>query len=86
MRRRVILQDQPSRYQRMDLTEALYPHLQEIDQTCKERVGGLVKDMAQRENVTEALKASNQMEWVGRMNNILHRAEELVVYELIYED
>ena len=44
----------------------------------------LVKQMAERENVTEALKTENQMEWVGRMNNIRNRATELVNAELIY--
>ena len=43
-----------------------------------------VKQMAKREGVTEALKAENQMEWVGRMNNIRNRATELVNAELIY--
>ena len=40
--------------------------------------------MAQREGVTEALKAVNQMEWVGRMNSIRNRAEEMVLHKLIY--
>jgi hypothetical protein len=40
--------------------------------------------MAKREGVTEAFKAENQMEWVGRMNNIRNRATELVNAELIY--
>lgn len=44
----------------------------------------LVKEMAEKQGVTEALKAENQMEWVGRMNNIRNRATELVNAELIY--
>ena len=44
----------------------------------------LVKEMAEKKGVTEALKAENQMEWVGRMNNIRNRATELVNAELIY--
>ena len=43
-----------------------------------------VKEMAEKQGVTEALKAENQMEWVGRMNNIRNRATELVNAELIY--
>ena len=43
-----------------------------------------VKQMAKREGVTEALKAENQMEWVGRMNNICNQATEFVNAELIY--
>ncbi|MGO5315206.1 TnpV protein [Bilifractor sp. LCP21S3_A7] len=40
--------------------------------------------MAQQKNLTEKLKADNQMEWVARMNNIRHRADEIVLNELIY--
>lgn len=40
--------------------------------------------MAERENVSERLKAENQMQWVGRMNNIRNRAEEIIREELIY--
>lgn len=43
----------------------------------------LVKQMAEREGVTEQLKAENQMEWVGRMNNIRSRAMEIVNAEII---
>ena len=43
-----------------------------------------VKEMAEKQGVTEALKAENQMEWVGRMNNICNQATEFVNAELIY--
>ena len=45
----------------------------------------LVKQMAEREGVTEQLKADNQMEWVARMNNIRSRATEIVNHDIIYE-
>ena len=45
----------------------------------------LPKQMAEREGVTEALKASDQMAWVGHMNNIRSRAEEIVLSEVVYE-
>ena len=44
----------------------------------------LVEQMAEAEGVTEQLKADNQMEWVGRMNNIRNRAKEIVNAKLIY--
>ena len=44
----------------------------------------LVKQMAEREGVTEQLKAENQMEWVGKMNNILNSALEVINAKLIY--
>ena len=45
----------------------------------------IVSAMAKQENVTEALKATNQMEWVRRMNSIRNRTEEIVLTELVYE-
>ena len=62
----------------------LSKHLSEIDQACNERMEILVPDMAKREGVTEALKASNQMEWVRRMNNIRNRAEEITLREVVF--
>lgn len=44
----------------------------------------LIKQMAEREGVTEQLKAQNQMEWVGKMNNIANRAREIINTKLIY--
>jgi len=44
----------------------------------------LISAMAKQEGVTEALKATDQMEWVGRMNNIRNRAEEIILHELVY--
>ena len=49
-----------------------------------ERFELLMKQLAERENITEELKATNQLEWVGRMNNIKHFAEEIILKELIY--
>ena len=71
-------------YTTMFLNGTLYRHLAEIDQICSERVDFLIRQMAKREGVTEALKASAQLEWVGRMNNIKNRAEEIVLSELVY--
>ena len=71
-------------YTVMFLNGTLYQHLAEIDQNCNERVDLLVRQMAKREGVSETLKASAQLEWVGRMNNIKNRAEEIVLSELVY--
>ena len=62
----------------------LFEHLAEIDQACNERIEIIVSAMAKQEGVTEALKATDQMEWVCRMNNIRNRAEEIVLTELVY--
>lgn len=61
----------------------LNAHLAEIDRQAEEMFFRLVKQMAEREGVTEQLKAQNQMEWVGRMNNIRNIAAEIINHELI---
>ena len=59
-------------------------YLADIDKQAEEMFFQLVKQMAEREGVTEQLKADNQMEWVARMNNIRNSVIELVNRELIY--
>ena len=61
----------------------LNSYLADINRQAKEIFSRLVKQMAEREGVTEQLKADNQMEWVGRMNNICSRAIEIVNNDLI---
>ncbi len=61
----------------------LNSHLAEIDEQATDMCFRLVKELAEKEGVTEQLKAENQMEWVGRMNNIRNRAEEVVYNEII---
>ena len=62
----------------------LNSYLADIDKQAEDMLFRLVKQMAKREGVSEALKVENQMEWVGQMNNIRNRATELVNAELIY--
>ena len=62
----------------------LNDHLADVDRQAEELFSWLVKHMAEREGVTESLKAQDQMAWIGRMNNIRNRATEIVNYELIY--
>ena len=59
-------------------------YLADIDKQAEDMLSRLVKQMAEREGVTEQLKAENQMEWVARMNNIRNRATEIVNTDLIY--
>ncbi len=74
----------PALYSSMLLTGKLDKHLAEIDRACSERVELITNQLAQREGVTEALKAADQMTWVARMNNIRASAEETVLSELVY--
>lgn len=62
----------------------LHSYLADIDEKIRERLDFLVKKMAEKEGITEQLKAENQMLWVGKMNNIRLCAEEIVFKELIY--
>ena len=61
----------------------LNSHLAEIDNRANELFDRLVKQLAEKEGITEQLKATDQMAWVGAMNNIRNRAEEIIVHELI---
>ena len=62
----------------------LFSHLAEIDSQAEESFSRLVEQMANAEGITEQLKEQNQFDWVQRMNNIRHRATEIVNAELIY--
>ena len=85
LRQTYLREHRPVLYNALFLGGTLYQHLVEIDQTCNERMERLIAQLAEREGVTEALKASAQLEWVGRMNNIRNRAEEIVLAEVVYE-
>lgn len=66
------------------MEDKLSEHLQEIDKTATNRYNLLMKQLAEQENITEELKAINQFEWVGKMNSIKNRTEEIIFNELIY--
>ena len=86
MRKRYLKEQHPVLFSELLLSGQLFPHLVEIDQTCEGRMELLVLQMAKSEGVTEALKAEDQMAWVGKMNSIRSRAEEIVLHELIYTE
>ena len=62
----------------------LQEHLVEIDREANDRLETMVSQAAEAQNITEALKASDQMAWVGAMNNIKHQVAEIIFKELIY--
>lgn len=68
----------------LQLSGKLNSYLADIDKQAEEMCSRLIKQMAEREGITEQLKAANQMEWVRQMNNIRIRANEIVLHELIY--
>ena len=83
-RRRYLRTHMDGIYTGMLLTGILEPHLAEIGESAQAMFDRLVKQMKKTEGVTERLKAEKQMEWVGRMNSICSRAEEVVLSELVY--
>ena len=84
MRRSYLKEHRKVLFANMTVNGTLFEHLAEIDQSCNERMESIVSAMAEKEDVTEALKAADQMEWVRRMNSIRNRAEEIVLTELVY--
>ena len=85
MRQAYLEEHRPGLYERLLLSGKLYEHLAEIDACCAERMDRIVRRMADAEGVTEDLKARDQIAWVGRMNNIRQRAEEMILKELIFD-
>ena len=67
------------------LSGKLNSYLAEIDNRAIEMFDRLVKQLAEKEGITEQLKAQDQMAWVGAMNNIRNRAEEIVLHEMIFD-
>ena len=84
MRRSYLKEHRKVLYTNLTVSGTLFEHLAEIDRSCNERMENIVSAMAKQEKVTEVLKATDQMEWVRRMNNIRNRAEEIVLTELVY--
>ena len=66
------------------LSGKLNSHLAEIDKRATEMFDRLMKQLAEKEGITEQLKAQDQMAWVGAMNNIRNAAEEIVNAEVIF--
>ena len=71
-------------YMELLLEGKLNEYLHDIDEECYEMMDRLVEQMKEKQGVTEKLKAENQMLWVGKMNNIIACAEEVVVREVVY--
>ena len=84
MRKKYLQEHRPVLWNRLILSEKLYPHLREIDETANRRLEQMMPGLMQSAGVTEALKASDPMKWVGLMNNLKAQAEEVILTELIY--
>ena len=83
MHREYLKEQHPSLYQRLILNGTMGRHLAYADGRATAMLESLITQMVKQEGVTEQLKAEQPMEWVGRMNNIRSRAEEIVMEEVI---
>ena len=84
MRKTYLQEHRPILWNQMILSETLYPHLREIDETANQRLAQMMPELMQSAGVTESLKASDPMKWVGLMNSLKAQAEETILAELIY--
>lgn len=84
MRRQYLQENNPLLYSQLIITGQLFPHLWEIQETAQNRMAQMMSEMAEEAGVTEELKASDPLQWVGLMNTLKAQAEEIVLNELIY--
>ena len=84
MRLRYLKENKKAEYTVLFIENKLQEHLVDIDKTANKRFELLMKQFAKKENITEELKATNQIEWVGKMNAIKNAVEEIIFKELIY--
>ena len=71
-------------YTELLMKDKLNEYLHDIEITLMEKEQSLMKEFAEKENINEELKSSNQMLWIGKMNNLKSRVEEIILKEYIY--
>ena len=84
LRKTYLKEHRPILWNKMILSETLYPHLREIDETANRRLEQMMPELMKSAGVTESLKASDPMKWVQTMNSLKAQAEEVILSELIY--
>ena len=83
MRREYLREHKPIQYNCLLLSGKLWTYLADLNEQAQDRLDRIIEQMKTAEGITEALKASDPMAWVQRMNNIRNRAEEIILQELI---
>ena len=86
MHRDYIKEHNPIRFNDLCLSGELWTYLADLNEQTQNRLERIIEQMKAAEGVTEGMKASDQMAWVGAMNSIRNRAEEIVLHEMIYEE
>ena len=84
MRRVFLEQNNPMLFNDMILSETLFPHLWEVQQTCEKRMKLLMEELLAKNPAPD--KATQQRAWVAHMNSLKAQAEEIVLRELVYEE
>ena len=84
MRERYLQKHHPGRYSYLLLSGELDPHLLEIDTAAQHYLDAMIPHMAHTAGITEALKAQDQLVWLGRMNAVRAQVEDMIRAELIY--
>ena len=84
MRKTYLKEHRPVLFTNLLLSEKLYPHLREIDETAQTRLETMMSKLMEAAGISEKLKAENPMQWVGLMNNCKAQAEETILSELVY--
>lgn len=84
MHREYLKEHHPIRFNDLVLSSQLWIYLADLNEQAQERLSLIIKQIKASEGVTEKLKAANQMAWIGSMNSIRNRAEEIILQELIY--
>ena len=86
MHRDYIKEHNPIRFNDLCLSGELWTYLADLNEQAQNRLELIIEQMKSSEGVTEELKSADQMAWVGAMNNIRNRAEEIILREMIYEE
>ncbi len=84
VRREYLREHKPIQYNCLLLSGELRTYLADLNEQAQDRLERMIDQMKMAEGVTEELKAADPMAWVGAMNNIRNRAEEIILQELIY--
>lgn len=84
LRKSYLQEHRKAKYQILLLQGKLVEHLNQIDAEARDREEQLVKQMMEKQGITEKLKRQDNMEWTRRMNAICHNAEEMILTEMIY--
>ena len=86
MHRDYLKEHHPILYNDLILSGQFWTYLADLNEQVQERLSLIIEQMKAAEGVTEELKAADQMTWVGAMNSIRNRAEEIILREMIYEE